>query len=207
MDTIQLLGSTLGLGFLAGIRLYATVLLLGLAIRFNVFHLSAQMSHLAILADTRVLIAAGIAAALEFFSDKVPWIDSIWDSVHTFIRPVGAAVLGATALGSTDPVLKFIVVLLCGGVALTGHSSKAATRLVANHSPEPFTNIGLSLFEDLLIPAGIWIAVKYPIVALAFVAIFLAVFAWLAPKIFRVLRRQWVTASSFFRKRVGRAQI
>ncbi len=206
MDTLQLLGSTLGLGLLAGIRLYATVFVLGLAIRFHLFHLSTQMSHLSILADTRILIAAGIATGLEFFSDKIPWVDSVWDSVHTFIRPVGAALLGATALGSTDPVTKFIVVLLCGGVALTGHSTKAATRVMVNHSPEPFSNIGLSFFEDLIIPAGVWVAVKHPLIAFGIVLAFLAIFAWLAPKIYRAVRTRWAAVSTFFRKRSARIQ-
>ena len=200
MDTIELLGSTLGLGLLAGIRLYATVLALGLAIRFNLLHLSAQMSHLAVLSDTRVLIAAGIAAGFEFFSDKIPWVDSIWDSVHTIIRPIGGALLGATALGASDPVTKTIVALLCGGLAFTSHSSKAATRLMVNHSPEPFSNIFLSFFEDLIIPAGVWIVVRHPLIAFGIVAVFLGIFLWLAPKIFRLVRGQWIAISSFARK-------
>ncbi len=200
MDTIELLGSTLGLGLLAGIRLYATVLALGLAIRFNLLHLSSQMSHLGVLSDTRVLIAAGIAAAFEFFSDKIPWVDSIWDSVHTIIRPIGGALLGATALGSSDPVTKTIVALLCGGLAFTSHSSKAATRLMVNHSPEPFSNIFLSFFEDLVIPAGVWIVVRHPALAFGIVAVFVGIFLWLAPKIFRLVRGQWIAISSFARR-------
>lgn len=202
MDTIELLGSTLGLGLLAGIRLYATVLALGLAIRFNLLHLSTQMSHLAVLSDTRVLVAAGIAAGFEFFSDKIPWVDSIWDSVHTIIRPIGGALIGVTALGSSDPVTKTIVALLCGGLAFTGHSSKAATRLMVNHSPEPFSNIFLSFFEDLVIPAGVWIAVQHPLIAFGIVAVFVGIFLWLAPKIFRLVRAQWIAISSFARKLV-----
>ncbi len=202
MDTIELLGSTLGLGLLAGIRLYATVLAIGLAIRFNLLHVSTQMSHLAVLSDTRVLIAAGIAAGFEFFSDKIPWVDSIWDSVHTIIRPIGGALIGATALGSSDPVTKTIVALLCGGIAFTSHSSKAATRLMVNHSPEPFSNIFLSFFEDLVIPAGVWIAVGHPLIAFGIVAAFLGLFLWLAPKIFRLVRGQWIAISSFARKLV-----
>ena len=129
-------------------------------------------------------------------------MDSIWDSVHTIIRPIGGALLGATALGSSDPVTKTIVALLCGGLAFTGHSSKAATRLMVNHSPEPFSNIFLSFFEDLMIPAGIWIAVKHPLVAFGIVAAFLCIFIWLAPKIFRRVRAQWTAISTFARKLV-----
>src|SRR5882724_11850353 len=98
MDTIELLGSTLGLGFLAGIRLYATVLLIGLVVRFHLIALPPGLAHLSVLGDTLVLATAAAACAIEFVADKIPWVDSLWDSIHTFIRPVGAVLLGATAL-------------------------------------------------------------------------------------------------------------
>ena len=101
MDTVQALGSAMGLGLLAGIRLYATVFALGLAIRMGWFHLSSSFAQLDVLAQTPVLVFSGAAFAIEFLADKIPWLDSLWDSIHTFIRPVGAAVLGATALGSS----------------------------------------------------------------------------------------------------------
>ena len=106
MDTVQALGSAMGLGLLAGFRLYATVFALGFAIRIGWFHLTPTFSHLDVLAQTPILILSGAACAIEFFADKIPWLDSIWDSIHTFIRPIGAAVLGATALGSFDPTAK-----------------------------------------------------------------------------------------------------
>jgi hypothetical protein len=200
METIQTLGSVLGLGFAAGIRLYATLLALGLGIRFGLLHLTTGMSHLAVLADTRVLIATGAACALEFFADKIPWVDTMWDSIHTFIRPVGAAILGFTALGDSDPALKMIMFVLCGGVALTGHSSKAATRFAANHSPEPFTNVGLSAAEDLFVPAVVWTALHHPLITAAFVILFVAAFAFLAPRIFRAVRAELRTLTSWFRR-------
>src|SRR3954453_10437181 len=116
MDTVQILGSVMGLGLLAGIRLYATVFALGLAIRMGWFHLSSAFSHLDVLAQMPILVLSGAGLAIEFFADKIPWLDSIWDSIHTFIRPIGAAVLGATALGSFDPVTKLLIALLCGGI-------------------------------------------------------------------------------------------
>src|ERR1700733_903904 len=159
METIELIGVTMGLGFIAGIRLYATVLALGLAIRLEWLHLGAIGKPLEILAHPAVLIAAGLAYFVEFFADKIPWVDTLWDCFHTFIRPIGAAILAATVLGSVDPVLKLTLILLCGGVAFASHSSKAAVRLVVNHSPEPFTNIGMSLVEDALAPLGVWLSV------------------------------------------------
>jgi hypothetical protein len=191
MDALAILGSSLGLGFLSGIRLYATVLALGLAIRFNLFHLSKEMSALQALADTRVLIAAGAICAVEFLADKVPWIDSVWDTVHTVVRPIAATALAATALGDMDPFLKTLLALLSGSVALTAHSAKAATRLAVNHSPEPFSNIALSLAEDVAAPVGLWVVMQHPLWALGFVAVFTAAFALLAPRIWRMVRMEF----------------
>lgn len=190
METIQMLGSMLGIGFAAGIRLYATILVLGLGIRFGWLHLTGSMQHLSVLANPYVLGAAGCACVIEFFADKIPWVDSVWDSFHTFIRPIGAVLLGATALTQMDPAWKLGVIVLCGGVALSSHGSKAATRLMVNHSPEPFTNIGLSMAEDLFVPAVVWISMRHPAIALGLVVAFLCVFAWIAPRVFRLLRVQ-----------------
>src|SRR3974377_1496345 len=188
MDTLQLLGSTLGISFLAGIRLYPTVLALGLSIRFGLFHPPAALSGLEVLAHPAVLIIAGIAFVAEFIADKIPWFDTLWDSIHTFIRPIGAAVLGATALGTMDPKLRMAIAILCGGVALTSHSSKAATRALANTSPEPFSNIALSLAGDVVTPVGLWFAVHHPLITLVIVAIGIVVCIMLARAIIRKLR-------------------
>lgn len=192
MDTIELIGSTMGLGFLAGVRLYATILTLGLAIRFGWFHPGPMAAQLRILAEPMVLIAASVACAIEFFADKVAWVDSIWDSFHAFIRPIGAVAVSAAVLGSFDPVLKVTLIILCGGVALASHSSKAATRLLVNHSPEPFSNVAISLAEDALVPFGVWLSLRHPRIVLALVLTFLVVFLWAAPKVFRAIRLQFV---------------
>ncbi len=188
MEAIRFLGSTLGLGLVAGFRLYAAILAVGLGIRLGILHLQPGLEHLSVLATPHVLIPAAIAYVLEFLADKIPWVDSIWDSFHTFIRPVGAAFLAAAALGSLDSKAAIAVMLLSGGVALTGHTAKAGTRLIVNHSPEPFSNIGLSLIEDVLAIFGTWLAVQHPAVMLAIVVVFLALFIWIAPKIFRAIR-------------------
>jgi len=199
MTTVQSIGSALGLSFLAGIRLYATILALGLAIRFGLLHLNQTLSHLSVLADTKVLVAAGVLGAIEFFADKIPWLDSAWDSLHTFIRPIGAALLGAAAFGSADPGLQLVIALLAGGIGFTGSSSKAATRIAVNHSPEPFSNIALSLAGDIAVPAGIWMSTQHPEVMLVLLAIFVSIFLWLAPKIWRGMRLEWLAARGLFR--------
>ena len=200
MDAIHLLATTLGLGFAAGLRLYATVLGLGLAIRFHLLTLPDSARGLEVLAHPAVLIAAGAAVLIEFVSDKIPWVDSLWDSVHTIIRPVGAAVLAATAFATIDPVFRMVLVILCGGVALSSHATKAATRLAVNQSPEPFSNIALSLLGDVTAPFVLWLTATHPLITMTLVILFLCIFAWLASRIWRLLKngvqrlRRWSSA-------------
>mgnify|MGYP005847177415 CR=1 FL=1 len=188
MDAIQVLGSAMGVGLLAGFRLYATVLALGLALRFKLLELSPPMSGLEVLADGRVLAAAALGFVMEFAADKIPWVDSLWDAIHTLIRPAGAALLAVAAAGSMHPLTQVVIALLAGGIAFSGHSAKAATRLVVNHSPEPFSNIALSMAGDLAVPAAMWVAFEHPRVMRGVVAVFLALFLWLSPKVFRAAR-------------------
>lgn len=192
MDTLQLIASATGIGFLAGIRLYLTVLALGLAVRFEWLRLGDGFSQLNILGNWWVIGFAAIATLIEFFSDKVPWLDSAWDSVHTFIRPIGAAFLTIAAFDTVDPGLRFLLVLLTGGAALTSHSAKAATRLAVNHSPEPFSNVALSLLGDAAVPVGLWLAVEHPLLIGSVVAVFMLVVLALAPTVFRVLRIEYL---------------
>jgi uncharacterized protein DUF4126 len=190
METLYLIGTATGLGFLAGIRLYATILTLGLAIRFHLIHLRPEFENLAVLADWWVIGLAGVAFLLEFVADKVPWVDSAWDAVHTFIRPVGAAFIALTAMGDVSPFAQVAVVLLTGSAALTSHSMKAATRLAVNQSPEPVSNSLVSLAGDVAVPIGVWVAMEHPLIIGGFVAASMLVFLLVAPKIFRLLRIQ-----------------
>jgi len=203
MHIIQLLGSLMGLSFVAGINLYATVLTVGLGIRLEMIHLAPDLASLEILAHDYVLIAAGIAYAAEFFADKIPWIDSAWDSFHTFIRPIGAAILGATAIGDVDPVIEIAVFLLCGGMALSSHATKAGVRLVVNQIPEPFSNIGLSVTEDIVAVGGSWLALTHPVLMFILTLIFLVLFILLVPKLFRLLRVQILAMTAWFRALFG----
>ncbi len=173
---------------MAGFRLYATVLAIGLGVRFHLFTLPPKLSHLDVLASTPILVLAGVLYAIEFAADKVPWLDSFWDSFHTFIRPLGAAYLGVTAFGNANPAMQMAAGLLAGTVALTGHSTKAGARLLVNHSPEPASNILVSVAEDVLVPFGTWLSLKHPLFMLGVVAAFLVLFAWISPRIYRLLR-------------------
>lgn len=191
------LGTLAGLGLTAGFRLYATVLAVGLGIRFGFVHLRPGLEHLNVLSNKWVLGIAGAAYAVEFLADKIPWVDSLWDSVHTFVRPLGAAMLGAAAFGGLNPAAAIGAGLLTGTIALTGHSAKAGTRLLVNHSPEPLSNISLSLGEDVLAVGGTWLAVQHPWVMTGIVAGFLALFAWLAPKFVRTVRVLYAALGAF----------
>lgn len=189
MNPIELLALALGGGVAAGLRLYATVLGLGLAIRFGWLALPEPLRGLEVLAHPAVLAIAAAGYVAEFISDKIPWFDSLWDAVHTFIRPVGAAALGAAAFAQLDPAAHVALTLLAGGAAASAHASKAALRFAVNHSPEPFSNWALSLAGDFAAPALLWLAFTHPLLVLGIVIAFLAVFAWLAAKIFRQIRR------------------
>lgn len=189
MDPLHTLALALGGGIAAGLRLYATVLGFGIAIRLGWLHLPASLQGLEILAHPAVLAAAAIAYLAEFISDKIPWFDSLWDAVHTFIRPIGAAMLGAAAFATLDPAARTSLALLTGGAALSAHASKAALRFAVNHSPEPFSNWLLSLAGDFAVPALLWLTFTHPLLTLSAAVIFLMIFAWLALTIFRLLRR------------------
>jgi len=203
MDTLSPVASALGLGMLAGIRLYATVLVVGLLLRFGRFPLPPAWHHASVLADTRVLVLAGVACAIEFIADKVPWVDSAWDSIHTFIRPIGAALVASSLFTNLEPAYQVLLILLAGGVALTGHSAKATLRLAINHSPEPFSNIALSLAEDASVAGGLYMLVKHPWVLAGIALAFLALSAWLGPRILRALRAEWATVAALVRNWFG----
>lgn len=189
MKTLALLGTVTGVALFAGIRLYATVLTVGLCLRYGLLHLPPDLTSLSILAHPHVLGAAGVGAAMEFLADKVPWVDSLWDAIHAFLRPAGAALVAFAAAGRLDPALEIAIILLCGGVAFCSHSAKAGARLFVNQSPEPFSNVLLSLLEDGVAVGGSYVAVAHPMAILAVVVVFLALFALLAHGIYRRLRR------------------
>ncbi|HEY7499895.1 MAG TPA: DUF4126 domain-containing protein, partial [Vicinamibacterales bacterium] len=148
MELLATLGRTLGFSFAAGINLYATVAILGLAKRYGWVALPEQFQ---VFDNDIVIIVALTLYLVEFVADKVPWVDSAWDAVHTAIRPIGGAVIAVTTLGDASPTMQGLVALLGGSLAAGTHLTKAGTRAAANTSPEPFSNWALSLAEDAFV--------------------------------------------------------
>ncbi len=188
METLQLLGVALGLATLAGINLYLTVFASGLAIKLGWIQLAPQYEKLAVLADPAILTVAGVLFLVEFFADKVPWLDSFWDTIHTLIRPVGGALLAIQVLGNSNPVFDVIVGLMAGSVTLGAHAVKAGTRLAVNTSPEPFSNVALSVTEDVAVLGGLAVTALNPLFMLAASIFILSLSLYLIPKVFRALR-------------------
>lgn len=205
MEALTLLGTIFGLGFVSGLNLYATVLTVGLAANLHLITLPERMASLEVLGHPTVMMVAGALFVIEFVADKVPWVDSTWDSVHTLIRPVGAAVMGGYALTGADPAMQTALALACGGVALTSHTAKAGTRVVANTSPEPFSNSFLSVFEDVTVVVGVGLTFLLPVFMFAAVIVFLLVFIWMAPKMYRVLKGALGKVRGILRGRRGSA--
>jgi uncharacterized protein DUF4126 len=186
MNPIETLGLALGAGFSSGLNLYATIATLGLLQRFGVIHLPEQLQ---VLAHPWVL---GIAIALyviEFLADKIPLVDTVWDAIHTVIRPPAAALLAYGAAGAAPPEWRWGAALLAGGVALTSHGTKASTRAAVNASPEPFSNWALSFGEDALAVWLTWLATVHPTATIVVVSILLIIAAFLIFHLFRFLRR------------------
>ena len=188
MDRFNLLSVALGLACLAGIDLYLTVFATGLAIHFHWITLSSQYQSLEVLGQPWIIAIAGILYLLEFFADKIPWVDSAWDTVHTIIRPIGGALLAIQVLGHHSPVIDALIILLGGSASLVTHTAKASTRLVANSSPEPATNIGLSVAEDIAVFGGLALIHYNPVLALSIFALAIAAFLYFAPKVLRSMK-------------------
>jgi len=194
VSVIDQLGVALGLATLAGVNLYLTVLVAGLAIRFDWIGLSGSYEQLAVLGHPWVIGIAGVMFVIEFFADKVPWLDSVWDAVHTIIRPAGAVLIALAALGKMDPAILTIGALLAGGASLATHGTKAGVRALLNLSPEPVSNSVASVTEDGLVLGGLGLIGLFPTVAFVLfliISILCAAFAiWLWKKIFRRRKRR-----------------
>lgn len=192
MDVITTLGRTLGFSLAAGVNLYATVAILGLAARFGWVNLPEQYQAFN---NDWLIGAAVVMYLLEFFADKVPYVDTLWDIVHTAIRPVGGALIAVTTLGDASPGTQALIALLGGTVAASSHLTKTSTRAAANASPEPFSNWFLSLGEDVFVVGLGYLAMAHPLAALIVGTVLLAVIASFAVVIIRTVRR-------WFRRRV-----
>lgn len=185
MDLITL-GRTVGFSFAAGVNLYATVAILGLASRYGWVSLPPQ--YQAFNHDVVIGIAV-VMYLIEFFADKIPYVDTLWDIVHTAIRPVGAALIAVTTLGDASPTVEALVALLGGAVAAGSHLTKTSTRAAVNTSPEPFSNWILSLGEDLFVVGLGYLALTHPIAALVVAGVLLTLILVFAAVIIRTVRR------------------
>jgi hypothetical protein len=190
MRTLTLLGAVTGVALFAGVRLYATVLTVGLCLRYGLLRPPPELASLAVLSHPYVLVVASVCAAAEFLVDKIPWVDSLWDAIHAFLRPAGAALIAFATLGHLDPAAEVAVILLCGGIAFSSHAAKSGARLFVNQSPEPFSNVLLSLVEDAVAVGGSYAALAHPLAALALVVAFMFLFVLLARRVFRRLRKK-----------------
>jgi len=170
----------------AGLRAYLVIFLVGVAGTLGWLELP---EHLRLLEHPLVLGASGFMMLVEFFADKLPWLDSVWDAVHSFIRIPAGAALAAAVFGDSGAAVAFAAALLGGTLAAGVHFTKAGTRAAINTSPEPFSNWSASLAEDAMVPAGLWLAVAHPAVFFVLLAVFLVAAALLARILWRGLRR------------------
>jgi hypothetical protein len=181
-------GRTMGFSFAAGINLYATVAILGLASRYGWVALPPQFQAF----DNNWIIGAALALyVIEFVADKIPWVDSVWDAVHTVIRPIGGAAIAVATLGETSTATETMVALLGGALAASTHLTKSGTRVMANASPEPFSNWALSIGEDIFVVSLGFLALKYPAAAAVVVIVCLALIVAFSAWIVRAIRRRF----------------
>ena len=195
MNIVAILGTALGAAWTSGINLYATVAVLGLLQRFGGVRLPGGLDAL----DNGWVIGVALSLyTVEFVADKVPYVDSVWDAVHTFIRVPAGAVLAFAATSELSQSTQIVALLVGGGLALSTHGTKATLRAAANTSPEPVTNWALSFAEDVLAVGAVALAVFHPLAILAVILIFLLILAWVLPKVWRRLRRVPGTIRNFF---------
>lgn len=186
MGTLEALSLAMGTAWTSGINLYATVAALGIAGRMEMIQLPANLQ---VLMHPGVIAVACVMYAIEFFADKVPYVDSGWDVLHTFIRIPAGAILAARSVGDVNPALELMALLAGGAVATAAHGTKATLRLFVNTSPEPFSNWMASVTEDLTVFGGIWMIFNHPLIMIILVLTFVVLVVWAVPKLFRLAKR------------------
>ncbi|MAZ69205.1 DUF4126 domain-containing protein [Porticoccus sp.] len=185
-ELISVIALTAGVGWASGINLYALVLVLGIAGATGNIQLPAE---LAVVQSPMVIMAAGVMYVIEFIADKVPGVDTGWDTLHTFIRIPAGAMLAAGAVGDVTPALEIAAGLMGGTLAGASHLTKASTRAVINTSPEPVSNWTASISEDLLVLGGLWTMFNHPVLFLCLMVLFIALVIWLLPKLWRLIKK------------------
>jgi hypothetical protein len=189
------LALTMGVGWASGINLYATLLTLGILAQTGNVQLPPDLQ---ILGNPLVIGAAGLMYAIEFFADKIPGVDSVWDGIHTFIRIPAGAILAAGAVGDVTPALGLAAAVLGGGLATSTHATKAGSRVLINTSPEPFSNWAASIGEDITVISGMWLCLQHPFFFLIGLAIFIGLMIWLLPKIWKGIKKVFQFISNLF---------
>lgn len=188
MGVIEIIGIAGSVSLLSGWRLYLCILATGLAMRLELLPLPEHLASLAVLGNPWVMVIAAVGALAEFFADKVMWLDSAWDAVHTFVRPIGGALLALAIIDPSDPATQVIAFLLGGGASFLAHGGKASARAVVNTSPEPVSNILVSSAEDVATVGLLWLIYEYPLAAGAVAAVLLLIviaLLWTAHKIIK----------------------
>ena len=189
MDALELIALASSVSLLAGWRLYLVIFVTGLAMRLGWIALPEQLHALDVIADSWVIAIAGVGALAEFFADKVAWVDSAWDAIHSFVRPLGGALLSLAVIDAGDPTWQVASFLLGGGAAFVAHAGKAGARTIVNASPEPVSNVVVSTGEDLATGSLLALAIANPIAAALIAAMLVALSLWLVFKARRLLRR------------------
>lgn len=189
MGVIEILGLAGSLSLLSGWRFYLTIFATGLAMHFNIVPLPENLQMLDVLANPWVLGISALGAVAEFFADKIAWLDSIWDGLHTLVRPVGGALLALAVVDSADPTWQVIAFLLGGGAAFASHATKASARAAVNTSPEPFSNVVVSTVEDVATGGLLVLAFANPVAALIIALILLGLAIWALWAGYRAFRR------------------
>lgn len=193
---IKTIALTMGVAWASGINLYAAILVLGImGSTGNI----ALPPGLMILTDPLIIVAAGVMYTVEFFADKIPGVDNGWDTIHTFIRIPLGALLAAAAVGEMNPSVAIAAALLGGGMAASTHATKSGARILINTSPEPITNWMTSLGEDAVVIVGLWTALHYPLIFVAFLVVFILLLIWLLPKIWRGVAKILSMLANLFR--------
>jgi hypothetical protein len=188
---------SMGTAWASGINLYAAILTLGL------LGATGQMAlppNLAIVTQPIVILAAGVMFCIEFFADKIPGVDTGWDTIHSFIRIPGGALLAAAAVGDVNPAVMLAAGILGGGLAAGTPAAKAGSRVLINTSPEPFSNWLASIGEDVAVIAGVWVALAHPWLFLGFMMVFVLLLIWLLPKLWRGIKVVFAKIASLFRR-------
>jgi hypothetical protein len=194
---ISTIALTMGIGWASGINLYAALLMLGILGATGSIVLPPELM---VLASPLVIFAAAVMYLVEFFADKIPGVDTGWDTVHTFIRIPAGALLAAGAAGSVNPALTVAAALLGGGLATLSHATKAGTRVLINTSPEPFTNWTASVTEDVMVIGGIWTAIHHPWLFLGLLLVFVLLAIWLLPRLWQGIKKVFGFIGRLFNK-------